>query len=83
MLLLNQATEALTVPFDVEEGGLQTFVELLRDRANMCGWSEGPDPITQVNGVDLLSEYGRINTQDLNQNVTTYIDQQTRKAQKS
>ena len=83
MLLFNQATEALTVPFGVEESSLQTFVELLRDRANMCGWDEGNDPITQVNGIGLLMEYGRVTTQDLTQNVNTYIATQTRKAQNS
>ena len=46
MLLFNQATKALTVPFNVEESSLQTFVELLRDRSNMCSWDEGNDLIT-------------------------------------
>ena len=83
MMLFNQATEALPTPFDVEEGSIQTFIELLRDRANMCGWSEGANAITQVNGIDLLEEFGIISIADATTDALTYVNQQTRKAQNS
>ena len=60
MMLFNQATAPLSIEFDVEEGGVQTFIDLLRDRADMAGWSHGQDPITMVNGVDLLAQFGTI-----------------------
>jgi len=46
MILFSQATEKLSIPFEVEENSVQTFVELLRDRAAMCGWTADPSPIT-------------------------------------
>jgi len=83
MLVFTQATEKLSIQFEVEENPIQTFIELLKDRAAMSGWTSNVAPITKYNNIDLLTEYGRIKLADLKADVTTYIDQDTRKAQNS
>ena len=83
MMLFNQATDKLSIPFEVQEDSVQTFIELLRDRAAMCSWTTGNAPITKCNNINLLTEYGRVSMEDLRNNAATYIDQDNRKAQNS
>ena len=84
MLIFTQATEKLSIQFEVEEDSVQTFIELLRDRAAMSGWNEDAvSPITKCNNFNLLTEFGRIKLADLKADVANYIDQNTRKAQNS
>ena len=37
--LFNKVTAPLDYTFDVEQGSIQTFIESLKDRANMAGWN--------------------------------------------
>ena len=81
--LFNKVTASLDYTFDVEQGSVQTFIEALKDRAIMAGWNANNANIIDINGTNLLDEYGVLTLQQIQADAAQYIDDHTRKAQNS
>jgi len=81
--IFNKATSPLDYIFDVEEGSVQSFIETLMDRATMFGWDEPDASVITINEVNLLTEHGTLSVDEVREEVETYIDTETRRAQNS
>jgi len=88
--LWNNATDKLSVElFDCESEGLRDFLELIRARSEVMGWSLSvlsiPVDVNDNLGdtQDFLSHYGEINLGHCREHALTYYNQQTRAAQDS
>jgi hypothetical protein len=88
--LWNNATDKLSVElFDCESEGLRDFLELIRARSEVMGWSLSvlsiPVDVNDNLGdtQDFLSHYGEINLGHCREHALTYCNQQTRAAQDS
>jgi hypothetical protein len=81
--IFNKATAPLDYVFDVEEGSVQTFIETLMDRSTMFGWNEPNSSVITVNDVNLLTEHGTLSVEEVRNEVLTYVDTETRRAQNS
>ena len=81
--LFNKVTAPLDYTFDVEQGSVQTFIEALKDRSIMTGWNANNSNIIDIDGTNLVDEYGVLTLQQIQTNAAQYIDDHTRKAQNS
>jgi hypothetical protein len=88
--LWNNATDKLSVElFDCESEGLRDFLELIRARSEVMGWSLSvlsiPVDVNDNLGdtQDFLSHYGEINLGHCREHALTYYNQQTQAAQDS
>jgi hypothetical protein len=82
--LWNNATDKLSVElFDCESEGLRDFLELIRARSEVMGWSLSvlsiPVDVNDNLGdtQDFLSHYGEINLGHCREHALTYCNQQT------
>ena len=81
--LFNKVTAPLDYTFDVEQGSIQTFIESLKDRANMAGWNAENSDILSIGNFNLLEEYGVLTLEEIQADAANYIDTESRKAQNS
>jgi len=84
--LWNAATEPLPEEFDGTSNTVKIFCELLTQRATEAGWHSGTGNILTIpdsNGIqrNLITNYGQLTLQDVQNHVDSYIQLQTRKAQ--
>lgn len=86
--LYKSATQALPKEFDCRIEGLKIFLSQLKDRAREYGWTpilEIPIDAAQphANLRSLLTEYGRISLQQVQEHAETYVLANSRAAQDS
>jgi len=81
--IFKQASASLDYKFDCEESSVQTFIETLRDRSTSSGWDSNQANIIDINGTNLMDEYGLLTLDQIRTHVITYIETQTRTAQNS
>ena len=74
-------SELSDVKFDGKSGGINSFHEKLLRRARECGWIQGNGDIVTVNGVNSISHYGRVTTEDIKAEAELYVDNSSRKTQ--
>ena len=82
--LWQESTAALPNKFSAEGHDANQFCEALLERAEKSGWNRAPSDIITITvnnqGINLLTEYGRITTDDITANAT-YMGMQNRLAQ--
>ena len=81
--LWDATMEPLPEEFDGTSDTVKIFCELLTQRATEAGWHTGAGDILTIpdaNGVNcnLITHYGQLTLQDVQNHVNTYIQQQTR-----
>ena len=67
--------------YDGKSAGINQFHEKLLRRAQECGWNQGAGNIISINGINAISQYGRITVDDIRVNANLYVNNDSRQTQ--
>ena len=67
--------------YDGKSAGINSFHEKLMRRAKDCGWDVGMGDIININGINSVTHYGRLTSDQIRVQATTYVDDASRKTQ--